>query len=386
MSTTPKNELAETRIYVLKDPDSLEIRYVGKTVSSLLSRLGGHIADAKRQKVNNHRTNWIRKIISNNKLPIIEEVDKCPWNESQGLETYYISYFRNKGCDLLNETEGGEGNLGNIPSKETIQKRKDSLRKSLPKVYQYDLTGKLIREWDNAPLAAEKLGIRSEGINRCLREDRFKYKNYIWKYDLVDNASEELERNLAERHIRNKTKSISRPQCLLGKIISQESKLIDTPYIYVYDLEHNLLYEGISQSDVCDFINELMERPNIDIHGRVTMCIKNNTPYYGLYYFSNIPPENYINTKKKNLLVISDGENVYNGIADASNKLGVNKDNIINNLKGVTKTLCINKDHKIKLTWTLNKEHCRLYMKTYRLSASELEEAAKLELENKSKR
>lgn len=47
MSTKPKNELTETKIYVLKEPDSLDIRYVGKTVNSLLSRLGSHISDAK---------------------------------------------------------------------------------------------------------------------------------------------------------------------------------------------------------------------------------------------------------------------------------------------------------------------------------------------------
>lgn len=380
MSTKPKNELTETKIYVLKEPDSLDIRYVGKTVNSLLSRLGSHISDAKNQNINNHRVNWLRKLINGGKLPVIEEIDKCPWNESQGLETYYISYYKNLGCNLVNETEGGEGTLGNKQSQETVQKRKDSLRKELPKVYQYDLTGKLIKEWDNAPLAAETLGLKSSGITRCLRGDRYKYKNYIWKYDLVDNASEDLEKNQQERYILNKTKSVSKPQCLLGKIISQESKLIETPYIYVYDLDYNLLYEGISQSDICDFINEHLERPNIDIHGRITSCIKNNTPYYNTYYFSHQPPLNYKNIKNKNLLIISDGQNTYNGIQEASDKLGVKKANIINNLKGKTKVLTINKEHKVKLTWTLNKEHCRLYVKTYRLSVDELEEQAKQEL------
>ena len=40
MSTHPKNENVKTSIYVLKDPKTQEIRYVGKTTQSLVARLG----------------------------------------------------------------------------------------------------------------------------------------------------------------------------------------------------------------------------------------------------------------------------------------------------------------------------------------------------------
>lgn len=36
----------EVHIYTLKHPDTLEVRYVGKTVRSLSRRLGNHIANA----------------------------------------------------------------------------------------------------------------------------------------------------------------------------------------------------------------------------------------------------------------------------------------------------------------------------------------------------
>lgn len=55
MSTTPKNLNENTIIYVLKDPETKEIRYVGKTVSSLQKRLKQHIYDTKKSK--NHRSN-----------------------------------------------------------------------------------------------------------------------------------------------------------------------------------------------------------------------------------------------------------------------------------------------------------------------------------------
>lgn len=379
MSTKPKNELTDTKIYVLKDPDSLDIRYVGKTVNSLISRLGQHIADTKRNK-NNHRVNWIRKVISGGKIPIIEEIDHCPWNESQGMETYYITYYRNKGCNLINETDGGEGTLGRKDSEETVKARKESLRKNLPKIYQYDLQGNFIKEWDNAPLAAEVLGFNSAGITRCLRGDRFKYKNFIWKDALIENAAAELKKNQKRRYIRNKTKPIGKHQSLLGRIISQESKLLETPYIYVYDLNHNLLYEGISLNDVGTFVNECMQRQNIGIYGNIEACLTNNTPYYGLYYFSHTAPENYNNKKSKNLLIISDGEHTFQGIQETANYFNIKKVNVINNIKNITKFLTISKERKIKLTWTLNREHCRLYVKTYGISTDELEKAAKSEV------
>ena len=69
MSTTPKNENSVTLIYVLKDPETMQVRYVGKTVNSLIARLGQHIYDSKKSK--NHRAYWIKKIIDSGKMPII---------------------------------------------------------------------------------------------------------------------------------------------------------------------------------------------------------------------------------------------------------------------------------------------------------------------------
>ena len=62
----------EVYIYVLKHPDTLEIRYVGKTVRKLSRRLGNHIANAKGNKHNKHLSNWILSILKEGKRPIIE--------------------------------------------------------------------------------------------------------------------------------------------------------------------------------------------------------------------------------------------------------------------------------------------------------------------------
>lgn len=75
MSTTPKNIESRTSIYVMKDPTTLEVRYVGKTVQTLISILGQHIADSYREK--NHKAYWIQSIVKGGKIPLIEEIDHC---------------------------------------------------------------------------------------------------------------------------------------------------------------------------------------------------------------------------------------------------------------------------------------------------------------------
>lgn len=53
------HDTRKVKIYTLKHPDTLEVRYVGKTVRSLSRRLGNHIANAKGNKHNKHLSNWI---------------------------------------------------------------------------------------------------------------------------------------------------------------------------------------------------------------------------------------------------------------------------------------------------------------------------------------
>lgn len=109
------HDTRKVKIYTLKHPDTLEIRYVGKTVRSLSRRLGNHIANAKGNKHNKHLSNWILSILSLGKRPLIElieEVDNSIWQER---ERYWISQYPN----LINLTDGGDGCLGFLHDKET---------------------------------------------------------------------------------------------------------------------------------------------------------------------------------------------------------------------------------------------------------------------------
>ncbi len=96
------------KIYTLSDPETGEIRYVGKTEKTLQERIYYHTWDIKRTK-NKHKKNWFNSLFKKNLKPKIELVDEIPINEWRFWEKYWISQFKTWGFNLINNTEGGEG-------------------------------------------------------------------------------------------------------------------------------------------------------------------------------------------------------------------------------------------------------------------------------------
>lgn len=77
-----------TMIYALVDPDTFIRRYIGRTTKSLARKLNQHITDSKRK--DNHRSNWIAKLIRESKTPAIELLENCIWSESAKKEQAWI--------------------------------------------------------------------------------------------------------------------------------------------------------------------------------------------------------------------------------------------------------------------------------------------------------
>jgi group I intron endonuclease len=96
----------KTYIYLLKDPTTLQIRYVGKT-TCLKRRFKSH--KCLKATKGTYLSSWIVSMRNRSLLPLIEIIDVvegCDWKEK---ESYYIELYKNKGCDLVNLTSGGEG-------------------------------------------------------------------------------------------------------------------------------------------------------------------------------------------------------------------------------------------------------------------------------------
>ena len=66
-------------IYTLSDPSTMEIRYVVQT-NDPKRRFNDHISSSINESSDSYETykaRWIRKVISNNLLPIMNIIDTC---------------------------------------------------------------------------------------------------------------------------------------------------------------------------------------------------------------------------------------------------------------------------------------------------------------------
>jgi len=93
-------------IYALKEPDTGEIRYVGKSENPH-KRFQSHIYPPKSEK--SYRANWVRSLRTRGlkpELEILDEVSEVFW---QQWEAAWIEFFMESGCNLVNGTWGGEG-------------------------------------------------------------------------------------------------------------------------------------------------------------------------------------------------------------------------------------------------------------------------------------
>jgi hypothetical protein len=104
------DEIKYVYIYALIDPRDGKIRYIGKT-NSLKRRYLAHINPSNLKPLN-HKSNWIKVLLSLNLRPEIIEIEKVPFNIWQEKEREWIAFYREEGCDLTNGTDGGEGAEG----------------------------------------------------------------------------------------------------------------------------------------------------------------------------------------------------------------------------------------------------------------------------------
>lgn len=116
------------KIYVLIDPITEKVRYVGYTNKTNLSRrLSSHLCEAKR-KNKCHRHYWINSLISKGKKPIIKLIHEVKTHNWEYWEIFYIKKYKEEGYDLVNGTLGGDGQTGLIHSEETKKRIRDSCK------------------------------------------------------------------------------------------------------------------------------------------------------------------------------------------------------------------------------------------------------------------
>ncbi|WP_080421237.1 GIY-YIG nuclease family protein [Burkholderia ubonensis] len=160
----------ETKIYVLRDPRTGAVRYVGKTVQTLARRLSAHMLRSAAKRT--HRDCWIAGLMAAGFEPVIECIATAgaDWAER---EQFWIAHYRAAGCDLTNQTDGGEGSPG-IEVSET-QRRGMSQRQSMRMTSEYrrHLSEKVKSGWtpERRAAFAAKMAARQTPEERARRSE-----------------------------------------------------------------------------------------------------------------------------------------------------------------------------------------------------------------------
>jgi hypothetical protein len=121
-------------IYGLTCPDTGIIRYIGKS-STGFARPKQHASKSSLIGIS-HKNNWVKSLIMNNKIYGIKVIEECDTKEILNeREIYWIKFYKDKGANLTNSTEGGEGSVGfrfSKESKERMSQQKKQWMKNNP--------------------------------------------------------------------------------------------------------------------------------------------------------------------------------------------------------------------------------------------------------------
>jgi hypothetical protein len=163
-----RNNEKPWNVYILRDPRTLEVRYVGITTAELPIRLRRHV-NAARIEGPTHRSNWIKGLSAAGLTPVIEAVDSG-LGEWEKAEQGWIAHFRAAGARLTNGTDGGNGSLGHPCSDEYRERLRKEMtgapRRGNPENWKHSAASR------SAISAALIGGRRSDETKRKMSEAR----------------------------------------------------------------------------------------------------------------------------------------------------------------------------------------------------------------------
>lgn len=174
-----------TQIYTLTDPNTNEVRYVGKS-NNPTKRFYKHYKYCEHKT---HKNNWINKLISEGKKPILEIIDVVPINEWVFWEMFWIEQMKVWGFNLVNGTIGGDGST--FGSSTSFKKGQEAWNKGLEpsdetkeKLRQANL-GKIASQDTKDKMSSSQKKIKRTGDNliNTGTKTRFKKEETPWNKD-----------------------------------------------------------------------------------------------------------------------------------------------------------------------------------------------------------
>lgn len=192
-----------TFIYTLSDPQTNEVRYVGKA-DNLNIRLFEHIRKCKHGGT--HKNNWIKSLLNKGYKPVIEILDIVSINDWGFWETYWINIIKSWGFNLTNIATGGRGgNQGIVVNKkisEALINRKFT-NETIEKM-RIGAKNRKLSEEGRKNLSIHRMGKGNSMYGKVRPESSKKYRSII-QLDInhnqiktwlgLTNASKELKIN-----------------------------------------------------------------------------------------------------------------------------------------------------------------------------------------------
>lgn len=89
-------------IYALCDPETYEVKYIGRTFGPVEQRVVGHVNGARGSSAVAH---WIRSLSGPPAHRVLEEIDTINVTHLSNAEARWIYEMREQGYDLVNRAE-----------------------------------------------------------------------------------------------------------------------------------------------------------------------------------------------------------------------------------------------------------------------------------------
>ena len=268
-------------IYTLSDPSTMEIRYVGQT-NEPKRRFNDHISSSINESsdsYNTYKARWIRKILNNNFLPIMNIIDSCSsFEESNKLERIYVENLTKDGYRLTNShvTDVTEFSIETKKKMSSAKKGKTleeivGLEKSLELREYYSERMKL-----NNPNKSNDTLVK-EKISNTLKEYFSTPENH-WAYGLKmdDDHNEKLRqsklnnpKNVGNRKPRTEEQKEKIRNSIRGIKIKRSE-------ILQYDLDMNLINEWKS-------LREIERNDSSLSRSQISKCCKGDKNTYAGY-------------------------------------------------------------------------------------------------------
>lgn len=167
--------------------------YIGSAAISFRKRWRQHQLDFIRDI---HHSRFAQNAFNKYGIATFEIMELCPKELCIEREQWWIDTLKPDlniqkiadsalGVKRTEETKRKcrEAHLGKRLSEEAIAKR---TAKQVKTIYQYDLDGNLIKEWDSVKQAGEALGINRPSISNCLKGRYKSAGGFIWRYSVEE--------------------------------------------------------------------------------------------------------------------------------------------------------------------------------------------------------